>query len=78
MPGDFNQYRANALRCAELARSARTPELKNLMLEGSKNWHMLALELEHGYLLLSTDDPGPARRRSRRRLARPLDLKAAA
>ena len=78
MPGDVNQYRGNALRCAELAHTAGTPELKNLLLEGSKNWHMLALELEHGYLLLSTDDPAPAKRRSRRRLARRLDLKAAA
>jgi hypothetical protein len=44
MPGDPNQYRRNAQRCAEFARTAGTPEVKNLLLKRSKNWHMLAME----------------------------------
>jgi hypothetical protein len=59
MPGDPNQYRGNALRCAEFAHTAGRPEVKNLLLKRSKNWHMLAMELEHGYLLLHTDGPAP-------------------
>ena len=59
MPGDAREYRRNALRCAELAQSARAPELKQTLTELSKTWLKLAVELERTHALLDTDDPPP-------------------
>ena len=45
MSGDPQQYRLNVMRCAELARDAKTPELKRTLLDLSQ-WLKLAIELE--------------------------------
>jgi hypothetical protein len=55
MPGDPKECRKNALRCADLAHEARTPELKQTLIELSRNWLKLAVELERGHGLL--DEP---------------------
>jgi hypothetical protein len=39
------ECRRHALRCAELAMAARTPQLKTMFLELSKNWKALDLSL---------------------------------
>ena len=44
------------MRCADLAHSARAPELKRTLLELSRNWAKLAIELERTYALLETDE----------------------
>ena len=49
MPGDPKEYRKHALRCAQLAIAARTPQLKAMFLELSKNWEKLAIQLEDGF-----------------------------
>jgi hypothetical protein len=46
MPGDPKECRKHAARCAELAMTARSPELKAALLELSKNWENLAISLE--------------------------------
>ena len=46
MPGDAKECRKNASRCADLAHAARTPELKQTLIELSRNWLKLAIELE--------------------------------
>jgi len=46
MPGGPKECRRNALRCAELAHSARTPGLKQTLISLSNNWLKLAIELE--------------------------------
>jgi hypothetical protein len=38
MPGNPNECRKHAARCAEMAVAARTPQLKATFLELSKNW----------------------------------------
>jgi hypothetical protein len=43
-----------AARCAELVMTARTPQLKMRLLELSKTWEKLALDLEH--LLVIIDE----------------------
>jgi len=48
----------NALRCADLAHEAKTIELKQLMIELSRNWTKLACELERSQQLLD-DSPPP-------------------
>jgi hypothetical protein len=60
MPGDPKQGRQYALRCADLAHSARTPELKSAPIELSKNWAKIAIELERSAALLDMEDPAPA------------------
>jgi hypothetical protein len=46
MPGDPKECRKHAARCAELAMTARSHELKAALLELSKNWENLAISLE--------------------------------
>jgi hypothetical protein len=46
MPGDPKECRKHAARCAELAMTARSHELKTALLELSKNWENLAVSLE--------------------------------
>jgi hypothetical protein len=46
MPGDPKECRKHAARCAELAMTARSHELKAALLELSKNWESLAISLE--------------------------------
>lgn len=57
MPGDPKECRKNASRCADLAHAARTPELKQTLIELSRNWLKLAIELERARSL--TDEPLP-------------------
>ena len=47
MPADPREYRRNAARCAELAVSARSEQLKAALLQLSKNWEHLAIDLEN-------------------------------
>jgi hypothetical protein len=49
MPGDPKQCRTHAARCAELAVTASTPQLKATFLELSKNWEKLAIRLEEAF-----------------------------
>jgi hypothetical protein len=48
VPGDPRECREHALRCAELATTAKTERLKMLFLNLSKSWERLALNLENG------------------------------
>jgi len=52
MPGDPKEYRLKLLRCAELAASARTSQLKMTLLTLSKTWEKLAIEREQTRRLL--------------------------
>jgi len=52
MPGDPKECRLHAMRCAELAATARTKQLRALLLELSKNWQKLAADLERTQALL--------------------------
>jgi hypothetical protein len=56
MPGDPKECRLHALHCAELAGTARTAQLKATLLELSKNWERLALDLERTQALLDEED----------------------
>jgi hypothetical protein len=60
MPGNPDECRQHALHCADLAHTARTPELKSTLIELSKNWHKLAIELEGARELLDMQDPRPS------------------
>jgi hypothetical protein len=46
MTGDPKECRGRAVRCPELAVAARTPQLKAMFLELSKNWEKLAIQSE--------------------------------
>jgi hypothetical protein len=59
MPGDPKECRKHALRCAELAHSARTQQLKQTMIELSRNWMKLAAELERSQALLDSEAVEP-------------------
>jgi len=55
MPGDPKECRLRAMRCAELAASARTAPLKAMLLGLSKEWEKLAIDLEKTRALLEQD-----------------------
>jgi len=57
MTGDPRECRQHAARCAELAHTARTIELKLRLIELSKTWLKLAIELERAHALLDEDQP---------------------
>jgi hypothetical protein len=59
MAAGSRECRQYAWRCAELAQSARTPELKALLLELSKNWVKLAIQMENNIAIRDMDDPPP-------------------
>jgi len=61
MPGDPKACRQHATQCAELAHAARTRELKRMLIELSRNWLKLAIELERMQSLL---DDMPAHKKS--------------
>jgi hypothetical protein len=46
MPGDPCECRMHAARCAALAATARTPQLRAMFLDLSKSWEKLAIQLE--------------------------------
>ena len=52
MPDDPKECRRNAARCAELAVTAGTPQLRTTFLELSKNWEKLAIQLEDAFAKL--------------------------
>ena len=55
MPGDPKECRLRALRCAQLAATAKTPQLKATLLDLSKNWVRLAESLEKTHALMDED-----------------------
>ena len=55
MPGDPKQCRFHAMRCAELAKTAKTAQLKATLLELSTNWVKLAESLEMTHALMDED-----------------------
>lgn len=62
--GDPNECRRNAWRCAELAHAAASAELKLTLVELSKSWLRLAIDLEQAQELLNENslrrpDPMP-------------------
>jgi hypothetical protein len=52
MPADPREYRRNAARCAELAVSGRSEQLKAALLQLSKNWEHLAIDRENCVAML--------------------------
>jgi len=56
MPGDPKECRKHALHCAELAMAARTPQLKTTLLDLSKKWEILAIQLENALTLLRENE----------------------
>jgi len=59
MSGDPRECRKYAWRCAELAHSARAPELKQTLIELSRTWTKLAIEIERAHGILDTEEPPP-------------------
>jgi hypothetical protein len=70
--GDPHGCRKQALRCAELADTARTPELKQQLLVLSQNWLDMAIHLERDHAreqlvetaLVEKRPPAPSVRRA--------------
>jgi hypothetical protein len=58
MAGDPRAWREYAWRCAELAQSAYGDELKMLLIELSKNWLNIAIQLDRSQALLD-ENPLP-------------------
>ena len=56
MPGDSKECRKYALRCAELAVAARSPQIKAMFLELSKNWEKFAIQLEDAFAKLAESE----------------------
>jgi hypothetical protein len=54
--GDPKQCRLHALRCAELASTVKTEQLKATLLQLSYNWVRLAESLENTHALLYEHD----------------------
>jgi len=53
MPGDPKECRERALECVELARTANTPEHKQLLTNLAQSWIKLAVEIERENALLN-------------------------
>jgi len=60
MPGDPKECRRRAWRCANLAHTAKAPELKSALINLSENWMKIAVELESTHALLLMENPEPA------------------
>jgi hypothetical protein len=56
MPGDPEESRMLALRCAEIAATATTPQLKAWFSALSMQWEKLAIELEKDFAKLVEHD----------------------
>jgi len=65
MTGNPKEYRRHAARCAELAVSAGPEPLKVALLELSKNWEHLAIELENGAAMFDDAEVANSELRSR-------------
>jgi hypothetical protein len=59
MPGDPRECREHAARCAELAHTAKSPELKMTLINLSQNWMKLASDLERAANLLAAEGRTP-------------------
>ena len=53
MPADPKEYRQRALHCADLAHEAKTLELKQTLIELSRNWQKLAVDAEQSRAMLA-------------------------
>jgi len=69
MTGNSREYRRHAVRCAELAASAGPQQLKAALLELSKNWEHLAIDLENSVVMFDDVEVGSSE------VCRPLDEK---
>jgi hypothetical protein len=56
MPGDPKECRKHAARCAEMAVTAGTAQLRATFLELSKNWEKLAIQLENAFAQLAESE----------------------
>jgi hypothetical protein len=56
MPGNPQECRLHSMRCAELAATAKSPQLKATLLDLSKGWVRLAEGLEKNHTLMDEDD----------------------
>ena|SRR5215469_9005053 len=56
MPGDPRECRIHAARCAALAATARTPQLRAMFLDLSKNWERLAIQLEDAFAKITESE----------------------
>ena len=56
MPGDPEESRMLALRCAEIASTATTPQLKAWFSDLSMQWKKLAIELEKDFAKFVKND----------------------
>jgi hypothetical protein len=63
MPGDPRECRMHAVRCAELAVTAETPQLKATFLGLSKHWEKLAIQLEDAFAKLMESEDAESRGR---------------
>jgi len=52
MPGDPDECRLHARRCADLAAGAKTPQLRKMLTDLSRSWSQLAVQLEATEALL--------------------------
>ena len=52
MPGDPKECRQHAVRCAELARLASTPEARETFLSLQMTWIRLAMQLDQARALI--------------------------
>ena len=56
MSRDAHEYRVHSIKCAGLASSVRTPELKVMFSELSKGWETLARAIEEADATLEQSD----------------------
>jgi hypothetical protein len=56
MPGDPTECRMHAARCASLAATARTPQLRSMFLDLSKSWEKLAIQLEDTFAKITESE----------------------
>lgn len=61
MAADPRQCRRNAWRCAELSHAVENSEHKQTLIELSRNWLTLALELERNHALMDEMERPPRR-----------------
>jgi hypothetical protein len=55
MPGDAKECREHALRCAELAATARTPQSRAMFFELSKDWEKLAVQRTDAFATITDE-----------------------
>ena len=59
MPGDPEECRQHAKRCLALAGEARSPEIKNSLVEIAQRWAALATDLDATHKLLKALEDAP-------------------